>query len=210
MWCRGITKLRGLWWLSCAFGFALSPHAEAQSGSRIEIVAQTAHSRITATAFLPGAEYVISAGGMDGTVKLWQVGTGRLVRNFASYPSHVEAAAISPDGNHLITTNDYTREYVLKLWDVHTGRELRTFTGHSSHIRAVAYSPDGHHVISGSWDKTLKLWDVGTGSLVRTLFGHGNYVTAVAFSPDGRHVLSGSADNTLKLWNVETGTEVRT
>lgn len=49
-----------------------------------------------------------------GTVKLWDVQTGRLVQTLESLGSRVDGAAFSPDGKTVILE----QEGSLKLWDV--------------------------------------------------------------------------------------------
>jgi WD40 repeat protein len=157
------------------------------------------------------------SGGWDGngTLKLWDVESGREIRTFMGHSSDyvdslVESVAFSPDGRYILSgSGDPDR--TLKLWDVASGRKIRTFKGHSRDwVESVAFSPDGRYILSGSDDKTLKLWDVASGREIRTFTGHSYVVKSVAFSPDGRQALSGSYDKTLKLWDVASGREIRT
>jgi len=190
---------------------AQTPAAETlpQLAADIEVFPQLGHTRsVNSVKFSPDGRWVLS-GSDDGTVKLWDVVTGKEVRTFAGHTDRISSVAFSPDGRQVLSgSNDET----VKLWDMVTGREVRTFTGHTDPVCSVAFSPDGKQVLSGSWgpDNNFKLWDVVTGKEVRTFAGHTNDVSSVAFSPDGRHVLSGANDDTVKLWDVVTGKEVRT
>ncbi|NIQ02456.1 MAG: hypothetical protein GWM98_20475 [Nitrospinaceae bacterium] len=161
---------------------------------------------VIAAAFSPDGRYALS-GGVDHTLKLWEVVTGRELRTFKGHRGSVVTAAFSPDGRYALSGS---WDRTLRLWDVRSGDTVRTFKGHSEGVHAVAFSPDGQYAVSGSGDKTLKLWNVDSGREVRTFRGHTESVSSVAFSPDGKQVLSGSRDATLKLWQVESGTVVRT
>jgi WD40 repeat protein len=132
---------------------------------------------------------------------------GPLLRTLLGHTSWVNAVAVTPDGEHVISGS---ADSTLKVWEVESGREVRTLEGHTSAVLAVAVTPDGRHIISGSKDNTLRIWELDTGRAVRTLQGHFGGVYAVAVAPDGRHVISGSWDNTLKVWELEGGQLVQT
>jgi WD40 repeat protein len=176
------------------------------------------HSEVYALAFSPDGGHVLL--GLDGTPKLRDANTGRLVRNFMGASERVHSVAFSPDGTHALSGSS---DSTLKLWDATTGQLVRSFEGHvkavtgafASGITTVAFAPDGASVLSGGDDKTLRLWDLATGKLLRTLGGHADEISSVAFSSDGERVLSGSyeplrkADNPLKLWDPATGQLLR-
>ena len=141
-----------------------------------------------------------------GTLKLWDISTGKEIQTFEGHTNCVLSVAFSPDGKTALSGSNNT----LKLWDISTGKEIRIFRGHRDGVYSVAFSPDGKTALSGSWDKTLKLWDISTGKEIRTFEGHTDSVNSVAFSPDGKTAFSGSDDKTLKLWDISTGKEIQT
>jgi WD40 repeat protein len=179
---------------------ALDRPVQAQNSVAIEIVPNIPHSQfVSSIAVSPDGKSVLS-GSEDGTLKLWNVASGRLLRTFDS-PSPVTSSKFSPDGRIVFSGS---RNGSINFWDVTSGERIRTITAHPD-IVSVAISPDGRTVLSGSQDRTLKLWDATSGQLLWTFTGHSGWVNAVAFSPDGDRVLSGSADGTLKLWDVRSG-----
>ncbi|MEA5559477.1 WD40 repeat domain-containing protein, partial [Nodularia spumigena] len=109
--------------------------------------------------------------------------TGAEKFTFKGHSYWVNAIALTPDGNTVISGSD---DNTIKIWDMtkpKTGffgfiyerirsRLKFTLTGHSSFISAIALTPDGKTVISGSRDKTIKIWDVETGAQKFTLTGH--------------------------------------
>jgi WD40 repeat protein len=154
-------------------------------------------------AFSPDGRHAISGAG-DGTVRLWEVATGREVRRFSGHTWTVNDFAFSPDGCQVLTAS---RDRTLRLWDVQTGREIRSLKGHTDDVYRVAISPDGRRALSGCCDGTMRLWDLKSGEEPRR-FAVGT--VGVAFSPDGRRALSGGRhDPLVRLWDVETGAEVR-
>lgn len=141
------------------------------------------------------------SGSMDGTVRLWDLGTRQLLATFEGHESTVAAVAFSADGRRAISGS---WDRTLKVWDLATGAVLRTMTGHTEYVSGLAPSPDGTTVLSASWDQTLRLWDVATGRPLGVLEGHTSNASAVAFGPDGRFAVSVGWDATVRAWDVET------
>lgn len=161
---------------------------------------------VNSAVFSPDGQLAFS-GGLDKTLKLWDVATGAYLRVFEGHTNTVHATAFSPNGHFALSGSD---DKTLRLWEIATGECLRVFEGHTHFVKSIAFSPNGQQALSGSADCTLRLWNVSTGKCLHTFNGHTNWVNATAFSPDGWFILSGSVDCSLRLWNIATGECVRT
>ncbi|MDQ6652813.1 MAG: WD40 repeat domain-containing protein, partial [Acidobacteriota bacterium] len=150
-------------------------------------------------------------GNFNGTVKLWDVAKGRLLRTFDGHSDVVYKGVLSPDEKLLASCS---RDGKIKIWDPATGRELRTLTGHTRPIKAVAFTPDGKTLASVSNDGTLRLWDVATGTQQRS-FVHtrsreiDNSVYSLLFISYGKMIVAGNGDGTISYWEVASGKETR-
>jgi WD40 repeat protein len=100
------------------------------------------------------------AGNEEGTIKLWDVSSGKEIRTLKGHVGAVTSVAISPDGKMAASGG---LDKTVKLWDLGTGMEIRTFVGHTAAVTGVTFSPDGKFLLSGSLDKSIKQWDVQTG-----------------------------------------------
>lgn len=133
----------------------------------------------TSVAFSPGGSKLATAGS-NGYIHLWNVKTGKFLRQFDLPVSTIMAIAFSPNGSILASAS---KDGTVKIWNVESGEGRRTLKGHLGRVNSVAFSPDGSTLATASEDKTVRIWDPKTGKLLRTMMGHRKAVTCVAFSP---------------------------
>lgn len=142
-----------------------------------------------------------SWGGTGGTLKLWDLSTGRCLRTLGT--GSVDRVALSADGRIGLSCSD---DDTIKVWDLAEGRCLHTL-GHSYvYSVALAAGADGYLAFS-SGGGTLKMWDLTTGRCLLTLEER---ATRVALSADGRLGLSGLRDGRVKVWDLAEGRCLRT
>jgi WD40 repeat protein len=169
----------------------------------------------------------LASGSRDGTVKLWDVASGKLAATLQGHPGSVWALAFSPDGRVLVAGSGRfdpkRQQYVsgeLKVWDVAKRHLKETVEGHAKMVNAVAFSPNGKLLVSASDDSSVKLWNVAEGTLrPRQVVYDGRAIPAelrkrgpdavgsVEFSPDAKLLAWGDNDFAVVLWNVATGQE---
>jgi WD40 repeat protein len=119
-----------------------------------ELYAFNAQGGSFCAAFSPDGKYVIG-GTTAQFIQMWDVATGKHVRQFDRHTEIVRAVAFSRDGRFIFSGAD---DKTVRLWDVSSGRLLKTLEGHMDKVRGVAFTFDGRFSISCSADNTLKLW----------------------------------------------------
>ena len=150
---------------------------------------------------------LLASGSRDGTIRLWRVSDGALMRTLTGHGDWVNSVAFSRDGSLLASGS---RDCTVRVRRVSDGALVHTLKGHGSGVLSVAFSPDGAWLASGSRDHTVLVWRVSDGAWRRTLTGHGDWVNSVAFSRDGRLIASGSRDCTVRVRRVSDGAWIRT
>ena len=154
-------------------------------------------------AFTPRGDQ-LATGSLDGTIRLWDVGTGRAEAVIRGHTRGVCSVAFAPDGGRVVSGSI---DGTVRIWGTASGAELFVMTGHRSRVWGVAVSPDGRLAASAGTDRTVRLWDMDTGEQVRRLDAHPGGATTISFSADGRLMATSGLDDEVQIWDVRTGTQ---
>jgi hypothetical protein len=160
---------------------------------------------ITRTAgYTPDGRNIASSS--TSAIDIWDVASGRLVRQLEGHTDFVNALAVSPDGRRL-ASGSY--DFTVRLWDIQTGKEIRRFKGPEKAVAFIALSPDGKSLAAGGYDKVIWVWDVASGNEIRRLEGSQGDILGLTFSADGKTLASNGCELVIRLWDLTTGKEVR-
>jgi len=155
---------------------------------------------------LSNCRNILASGSADGTIKIWDVGTGECIKTLPVSDWRVEVVEVSSDGKMLFSGDS---KGVVKVWDLVNGVCIKTLNGHTGAIFSMAFHPDQAMLASGSWDRTVRLWNIETGACIATLKGHSGVVNLVAFSPDGTMLASGCGySGEMRLWDLQTFAQI--
>ncbi len=192
--------------LLAAAAWRIAPTAQARY-SLIESLVQpvrgvlTAQSGVvTALAYSAGGA-TLAAGYQDGTLRLWNVASHRLISTARWGPAPL-ALAFTADGTTLEVANSDSAG----SWDLANGARVavRALPG-APGGGSVAFSGGGKTIATGGRDGVIRLFDAATRQEIGTpMSSDANPVDAVAFNPDGTVLASANTDGNVQLWNAAT------
>jgi WD40 repeat protein len=102
----------------------------------------------------PRGRYV-GAGLLDGTARIWEMGTWRPVATLRGHRGELHHLAFSPDERFMATASE---DKSVRVWEVEGGQPFAELRGHSGAVEGVAFSPDGLMIATMSEDKTAHLY----------------------------------------------------
>lgn len=126
---------------------------------------------------------------------------------FAWHSKPINAIAISPNGQYLISGDDGG---ILAIWNLTMPQQpIATCCNHSP-IYAVGISSNQSQIASG--DKNRRVQIRRRESITNSVqeYTHNGFVCSVQFSPDGEILASGGADHRIRLWNTQTNKIIST
>ncbi len=110
----------------------------------------------SAVAFSPDGS-TLATGGIITDVKIWDVRSGRLIRQLEQRSAGVLALDFSPDGRVLAVSGF---EPVASLWDVETGARIGSRLRAGDRRTRIDLSPDGRHLLQTHGNGRGAIWDV--------------------------------------------------
>ncbi|CCK69920.1 ubiquitin-binding SDF ubiquitin ligase complex subunit MET30 KNAG_0D01690 [Huiozyma naganishii CBS 8797] len=137
-------------------------------------------------------------GSYDGTVAIWDLFTGKLIRRLNGHQDGVKTLFF--DGQKLITGS---LDKTIRVWNYMTGECISTYRGHTNSVMSV--DSFKKIIVSGSADKTVKVWHVESRTCY-TLRGHSEWVNCVKLHPKSFCCFSCSDDTTIRMWDIRTNT----
>ena len=111
---------------------------------------------VEAVSFSPDGRYLASVGSEYWEpVRLWNPGTGKLIRELGGHSNYYLCLAFSPDSRRVAAGSNDGK---IRILDTDIGFLKVTLAGHQHMVTSVAWSPDGKRLASGSADGTVRLW----------------------------------------------------
>ncbi|MDQ2839468.1 MAG: caspase family protein [Acidobacteriota bacterium] len=167
---------------------------EGKDLSRLPSEAKVVH----AVRFSPKGK-VLAWGDSERNVKLWNPGTGKMLKVLRGHSHAVLSLAFRQDGSQLASGS---RDGQIRLWDTTAWVCQRVLKGHENSILSIAFHPEGDVIVSSSSDNTIRFWSTQNGELLRRAESGHISVSFVVFSQDGSWLASGGADETVRLWQA--------
>jgi WD40 repeat protein len=178
-----------------------------ENGTQIGEAWRDGNDEVWSMALSPNGKTIATgSGGVDNSVRLWDVGTRKVISKWTGHTDSVCALCWSADSTR-IASGSWDR--TARVWDVQSGKTILTIKTGQGWVRAVVYSPDSSKLATGG-DKeyAVKIWDAETGELLNTL-NHGQYrlVHSLAWTSDGKKLIS-SSSGPIRIFDTATWQQI--
>ncbi|MBN9522106.1 hypothetical protein J0H58_26910 [bacterium] len=196
----------------------------ADPGTLTNLKEYAGHTNVVTDLALTADGKTLVTGSADGTVRVWEAGSGKQIRLFQGHATEVagesgvsavavradgrqaasagaDGSTVSADGKLVATAG---ADKTIRLYDAETGTAAGELKGHAAAVTALAFLPDGKLASAGG-DRVVKLWDTATKAVVKELAGHDLPVLALAGGPEGKLLVSAAADRTARGWDPAAG-----
>ncbi|RMZ83197.1 hypothetical protein DV738_g1302, partial [Chaetothyriales sp. CBS 135597] len=159
----------------------------------------TGHSNyVYSLAFSPKGNMLVS-GSFDEAVFLWDVRSGRIMRQLPAHSDPVGGVDFIHDGTMMCSCST---DGLIRIWDAGTGQCLRTLVDEDRKgVTSVRWSPNGRYVLGWTLDSCVRLWDYVGGRCVKTYMGHVNKDFSLG---EYGFVVSGSENGDILAWDVSS------
>ena len=191
--------------------------------SDIRPVIQVGHSgAVQIVGLSPDGRFAVS-GSTDGTLKFWDIATGRVIytsyhhldqqfvnairgNNYSEITLSPQVNCIEISGNGELLLSGATDGNII-VSEIKSGKMLRTYRRHSKSVNAVSFSKNANLSVSGDADGVIHLWQTNTGSTIGSfdINLRSSKITALDLSPDSQTILAGDSEGVIRI--IDIGTE---
>ena len=187
--------------------------AKASFAQAPQLVIPTGHSDDVDIIAISPDNKILASGGLDKTVKIWNILSGKELMTFSNYPGWwIKSVAFSPNGKLLASISDKE----LRINNLsEQGKEIFKQEVHNTDVNAMAFSADNSLLATCSENEyisgrspliEIKLWNVANMTLVKSMEILGTSIKSIRFNNNEELILIGSLD----IYSVNLKTAILT
>lgn len=170
------------------------------------------NGNVTAVAIQADGKWMASSS-EDGTVKVWDLRTGHVQRNYR-HGCPVNDVVIHPNQGELISCDN---DGNVRIWDLSENTCTHQLIPEADvPVRSISVASDGTMLVAGNNKGNCYVWrmtntkDVTALHPITKFRSHGKHITKVLLSPDVKHLATCSADYTARIWSTEDNFSLET
>jgi WD40 repeat protein len=142
---------------------------------------------------------MIASGINDGTVRIWNILSGRCHCIFHGHSRTVtDVCWLATPWNQVVSASD---DHTVRIWDVRTQTSSKILAQYHDPVAAIASSPG--FLLVASTNGTVNIYDLQSGDIIHVI--RSNDIIHSCFSVDGGKVLVASR-NSGYIWDITTNT----
>jgi len=170
----------------------------------------------------PNDKNVFCSGSCDGSVRVWDVRTGKCTHTFFGHDSDVNAVDFYPSGNVISSASD---DSTCRMFDLRSRGTIAVFSDQmkmGSCVTSIAHSASGSLLFAGYEDNTAVAWETTSQNLKwyqlglsrdraaradAKGLGHSARVSCLGVNKKGQALATGSWDQFILVWSTGDATE---
>ena len=160
---------------------------------------------IASPSFSPDSSTILTRSFKAGTVRCWNVETGKILFELGKQFGEPRVAAFHPDGKTVVTGS---KDGAIRLCRADTGQLVKETDLSNGEVQDVVFSPDGLRILVGSLSSLNgvgRLLDADSLEPIGEPMQHENKVFQVGISPDSRVAFTLGIGKVVRLWDAKTG-----
>jgi WD40 repeat protein len=162
---------------------------------------------VLAAAFSPDGNLLVT-GGTDRSIRVWEVGSGKLLRTLDNHTDTIHALAFRPPAKDTPANAPFqcasgSEDRTARVWQPEIGRMVRIVRGAEGALLAVAYAPDGHLLFTAGTEGIIRAVDGDSDAIVKTWPAGHDWIYCLAVSPDGKTLACGDASGQVVTQPIE-------
>ncbi len=144
----------------------------------------------------------------DQTARLWDLSTGKVLRQYAQHTGPIYCLGISGDGSILATG---AQDNQIKVWSLPLRDPVEILAPRSKAVLGITLTPEGNDLLAVSADQTFTIYEVGNAmaspaggnkpAVGQPRSGHDAEVLAVACRNDAAYYATSDAKGRIILWS---------
>jgi len=148
---------------------------------------------------------VIYSGSEDGTIKLWDIRSASLSRDFEKAEEACSFVTILPSEKYLLSTYQHG---MLKILEHSSGISKDIYLDGEKPLQYVSVDSTGQYCSIANLDGEIMIYYIGKDPLVNFELvhkwkAHNKYVLKCSYNSDSSLFSTVSADQSIKIWNVK-------
>lgn len=141
---------------------------------------------------------VLISGSKDGTIHVWDINTGEIVKTFNQHNGIVTSISISHDCLYFASGGIDEKTTLFDLKNLFVKKE---FINHNGRVTVVKFSPNGKLLFTGGCDGNLFIINVSDYSIIPILKAHKDWIRDLDFDSNGLYFTS-VGDDGMYTWNI--------
>lgn len=169
-----------------------------------------AHGKGVSSLALSTDGRLLASADAGGTVKLWQMPEGILLKSWKGHTGGVTGLTFLPGTDELLFLLSTDSRGDVRLWTLPEGDRADGFALRGNRGTMLLAPRNTDLLLTYGKDKGIACWKRDDGAALSILEGHTQTVNTMAATPDGAILLSGSDDQTVRMWSLDSRSAIKT